>query len=258
MYSYNDLFVERVDHKVAIIKVNRPHARNALNQNAVLELVDAVNKLNEMEDITAVILTGVDDTFISGADIKELTGISVSEAFKIASQLKALHNSIMNSPKLYIAAINGYCLGSGLELALVCDIRIAQHSAKFGLPEINRGIIPGNGGISRLTEITGSTMAGKLIFTGDMIAANEAKELNIVSDLFENVLKGGMLLAQTLSLKSKTAIAAAKRLINSSLLQKNNIHLEHELHEFSFLFDYPDSVEGMGAFLEKREPMFKN
>lgn len=258
MKTYEDLIVERVNHKVALIKVSRPHARNALNQNAVLELTDAVNMLNEIEEISVVILTGVDDTFIAGTDIKELTGISVSQAFKIASQMKALHNPIMNSPKLFIAAINGYCLGAGLELALVCDIRIAQHKAKFGLPEINFGIIPGSGGISRITEIVGSTMANKLIYTGEMISARKAMELNIVSDLSESVLKEGLILAQSLSVKSRTAMVAAKRLINIRSLQKNNMQLEHELHEFSFLFDYPDSVEGMGAFLEKRKPIFQN
>ncbi len=258
MNQYKNLIVEMINSKVVVLKVNRPQARNALDTNLIMELSEAVAKVNAMEEIAVVILTGVEKVFIAGVDIKDLIGISVSQAFQIASKMKALRNEIIHSSKLFIAAINGYCLGGGLELALVCDIRIAQTNAKFGLPEINLGIIPGGGGVSLLSEIVGSAMARKMIFTGEIFSAHKAMEVKIISDIFEHVLEEGVLLAQSLSLKSQTAIAAAKRVMNSGVLQGNEVYLEKELYEFSFLFDYPDSVEGMGAFLEKRKPSFKN
>jgi enoyl-CoA hydratase/carnithine racemase len=259
MKPFKHLSVTLTDQKVAIVKMNNKQHRKFLHSSLVQELILAFEKLNGEKEIACIILTGSDETFIAGFEINELTGISVSEAYEIANKMKALQNLVTNSTKPYIAAINGYCLGGGLELALVCDIRLAGQEAMFGFTEVNLGIIPGGGGISRITEIVGKSNACKMIFTGEMISASKALEFTIVSDVVEDPLKDSIALANTLATKSKLAIATAKKLINRKVMQANpQESLEQEMYAFSLLFDYPDSVEGMGAFLEKRNPIFKN
>lgn len=258
MDQYQHIFIERKNEKVAVINVLCHQTRNTLNSGLILELTKACIELNGDDKINCVILTGEKDVFLAGADIKEMTGMSVSEALKLAKKMKALQLSIIQSKKPYIAAINGYCLGSGMEVALVCDFRVAGHDAVFGLPQVNFGIIPGGGGISRLTEVAGRTAASKLILTGEMISASKALELNIISDLFEDPISGAILLGSSFASKSKIAIATAKKLINQKYWQSNQGHLDQEMQSFALLFDYPDSVEGMGAFLEHREPIFRD
>lgn len=146
-----------------------------------------------------------------------------------------------------------------MELALVCDIALAGQKAMFGLPEVNFGIIPGGGGISRITEIAGKSNASKMIFTGELISAAKALEFKLVSDVVDDPLESSIILANSLATKSKLAIATAKKLINRKYLHENHQgDIEQEMYAFSLMFDYPDSVEGMGAFLEKRNPIFKN
>jgi enoyl-CoA hydratase/carnithine racemase len=259
MKAYKHLSITVTDKNVAIVKMNHKQSRKFLHSNLVQELVKAFEKLNEDKEVACIILTGDEETFIAGAEIKELTGISVSEAYESAEKMKALQKLVVHSAKPYIAAINGYCLGGGLELALVCDIRLAGENAMFGLPEVNFGIIPGGGGISRITEIVGKSNASKMIFTGEMISAIKALEFKIVSDIVEDPLENAISLANTLATKSKLAIATAKKLINRKHWPVNyQENVEQEIYAFSLLFDYPDSVEGMGAFLENRNPIFKN
>jgi enoyl-CoA hydratase/carnithine racemase len=258
MVQYQYLLIERKKHKVAVINILCQPSRNMLNSDLILELTRACKELNEDDKINCVILTGEKDVFLAGADIKEMTGMSVSQALEIAGKMKALQLSIIQSTKPYIAAINGYCLGGGMELALVCDFRVAGHDAIFALPQVNLGIIPGGGGISRLTEVAGRTAACKMILTGEMIPASKALELTIISDLFEDPLSGAILIGNSLASKSKMAIATAKKLLNQKYWQLNHGHFDQEMQSFALLFDYPDSVEGMGAFLEHREPTFRD
>jgi len=259
MNGYNYLSISLTDKNIAIVKMNNKQPRKFLHSSLVQEMILAFETLNGDKEIACIILTGDDETFIAGFEINELTGISVSEAYEIANEMKALQSLILNSTKPYIAAINGYCLGGGLELALVCDIRLAGQEALFGFTEVNLGIIPGGGGISRITEFVGKSNASKMIFTGEVISAIKALEFTIVSDVVEDPLKDSIALANTLATKSKLAIATAKKLINKKVWHENSQDsLEQEMYAFSLLFDYPDSVEGMGAFLEKRKPIFKN
>ncbi|WP_053362642.1 enoyl-CoA hydratase/isomerase family protein [Bacillus sp. FJAT-27251] len=259
MGPFKHLFITLTDQNIAIVKMNSGKSSNLLHYALMLELIMAFKKLNDDEEVACIILTGDEEAFLAGPEIRELTGISVSEAYDIATKMKALQSLVVHSSKPYIAAIDGFCLGGGLELALVCDIRLAGHNAIFGLPEVNLGIIPGGGGISRLTEIAGKSTASTMIFTGEPIRAEKALELKLVSEVVEDPLESSLMLAKTLTTKSRLAIATAKKLINRKHWSANQQEdLEQELYAFSLLFDYPDSVEGMGAFLEKRKPIFKN
>ena len=259
MKASKHLSIRFTDKNVAIVKMNHKKSCKFLHSSLMQELIIAFEKLNEDKKIPCIILTGVEETFLSGIAVKELTGISVSEAYKIAGKMKTLQKLILDSPKPYIAAINGHCLGAGMELAMVCDIALAGKKAMFGLPEVNFGIIPGGGGISRLTEIAGKSNASKMIFTGELISAAKALEFKLVSDVVDDPLESSIILANSLATKSKLAIATAKKLINRKYLHENHQgDIEQEMYAFSLMFDYPDSVEGMGAFLEKRNPIFKN
>lgn len=257
MSQYKYLSIKRKSPQIAIATLNRCNSKNIFHSQLLLELTRAVKQLSDDEEVSAVILTGEEDAFSVGADIKEMTGFSVSQAYEMATKIKILQTIIIQSPKPFIAAINGYCFGSGLELALVCDFRIASHNATFGLPQINLGIIPGGGGITRLVEVIGRTAATKMIFTGEPILASKALELGLLSDLLDDPLEEAIVLAESLSAKSKLALETAKELINHKFWQ-DRTNLEKEIQAFSLLFDYPDSVEGMGAFLEQRKPFFKS
>src|SRR5699024_7717760 len=149
------------------------------------------------------------------------------------------------------------CLGGGMELALACDIRVADHTAKFGLPEVNLGIIPGGGGIHRLTEITGISYASQLMMTGEMIDVEEALQWKIVNSISEDVVAKAISIAQSINSKSEFAITALKKLTNNRNLNQSHAQLEEEIYEFALLFNHPDAFEGMSAFIEKRKPIFQ-
>lgn len=242
---------------VGILYINRPEAKNALNGLLVEELSSAFARLDEDPSIRAIVIVGKNHVFVAGADIREMAGLSVSATYKIASRMKELHHQFICSTKPVIACIEGDCLGGGMELALACDIRIAAPDAVFGLPEIKLGIIPGGGGTQRLFETVGSAVASHLIFTGDVISAERAYEIKLISEIAEDAQSAALKLACRLAQGSQTALATAKRMINGQLQQRLAGRLEAEMHEFALLFDYPDSLEGMSAFMEKRKPIFK-
>ncbi|MCM3669372.1 enoyl-CoA hydratase/isomerase family protein [Mesobacillus maritimus] len=256
MDRYKYLTVDIKNNKIAIVEMNSNQPLNLLSSGFISELMTACVALNEDEAIHVVILTGGKTSFIAGTDIKEMTGLSVSQAFDLVTKIKALQEIIMESSKPFIAAISGYCLGGGFELALVCDFRVASSDAVFGLPQINLGIIPGGGGVTRLVEIAGQTAARKMVLTGDLIPATRALDWNIISDLTDSPVDGALVIAHSLASKSKRALATAKRLLNQKMLSSNQNHAYQEMQAFTLLFDYPDSVEGMGAFLEGRKPSF--
>jgi enoyl-CoA hydratase/carnithine racemase len=253
-YIYTE---RRLDDHVAIVQIKRPEAMNALNLKLVNELKDLISQLEDDSNIACVVLTGMPDYFVAGADVRELNGLSVKDAYLFAEKMKALHNQIVQSKKPYVAAIQGYCLGGGFELALACDIRLADATAKFGLPEINLGIIPGGGGIQRLLELVGTSLASQIIMTGDMFDAERAKELNIVNSISADVMEEAISAAAKIGSKSRYAIAASKKLLNQRKLNQSAKEFEEEIHEFALLFDYPDAFEGLSAFIEKRKPAFQ-
>lgn len=249
--------VNQSEPAVAVIKLQRQQAMNALNNEIVSELKVAVGQLEINPDVRSVVIVGEEKFFIAGADIKEMINANVTDAIKISQEMKALHDLVIHSEKPYIAAIQGVCLGGGLELALACDIRVADDTAKFGLPEINLGIIPGGGGIQRLTQLTGVSYASELMMTGEMIDADEALQWKIINSISDDVVTKAMSIGRSISLKSHFAITALKKLINKRHLNQSQTQLEEEIYEFALLFNQSDAFEGMSAFIEKRKPVFQ-
>jgi enoyl-CoA hydratase len=245
---------------VALVTINRPEALNALDLEHAEALRDRLEDLATAADVRAVVLTGAGDkAFIAGADIKYMQGLSVMEARRWGSLGHRSAALLERMPKPTIAAVNGFALGGGCEMALACDLRLASTGAKLGQPEINLGIIPGWGGTQRLARITSLGFAKDLIFTGRLIAADEALAHGVVQAVFapEELLEKALDLAGELAGKAPLALAAAKEAANLSLQGDLTQALETEGRLFAMLFSTADQKEGMAAFAEKRSPSFK-
>lgn len=242
--------------ELGTVILNRPEALNILDTKTLNELGDALADLEKDGKIRAIIITGIKN-FCAGADIKELKKKHPEEA-EIFSRLghKVL-NQVENLEKPVIAAVSGYALGGGCELALACDIRIAGESAKLGQPEVNIGLIPGFGGTQRLTRLVGIGNAKELILTGRIMDAKEAGSIGLVNKVVkdEELMEKAEEMALVLAEKSPITIKIAKSLINRNLDIKRT--LEMEIVSFSQCFASEDHMEGINAFLEKRKPMFK-
>lgn len=255
MRSYQHLKLEQHDH-TSIIKIDQSPIVNVLDSALISELTEVCQMLNEDHAVKSIILTAMGNSFLAGADLNEITGLSVSQAYVMAERAKALQELIIHSSKPYIAAINGHCLGSGLELILTCDFRISGADAIFGMPEINLGLIPGGGAITRLSSVVGRTFAAEIIYTGRLVNSKEALAMGLVGKVSEAPLKEALLYASLLAEKSSLAFSVAKQLFNQVHQENSNLS-DQEMRAFSIMFDYPDSLEGMGAFLEQRKPVFK-
>jgi enoyl-CoA hydratase len=247
------------DGAIAVLTIDRPDAMNALDVATLTELRDRLRELADGADVRVVILTGAGDrAFIAGADIKYMSRLSVQEANDWGALGHEVGQLLETMPQPVIAAIGGFALGGGCELALACDIRFASTTAKLGQPEINLGIIPGWGGTQRLARATGLGFARELILTGRLVDAEEAERRGLVNAVFEpgELLDRAMEVAKLLASKSPVALAAAKRTCNRALqgLHEENLRLEAE--EFGELFASEDAKEGLAAFVEKREPRF--
>jgi enoyl-CoA hydratase len=241
------------------VTINRPEAMNALNSGVLHDLHETLTRLEGDEDARVVILTGGGGrAFIAGADIKEMRSKTVLEARAYGKLGQECAHILETMRKPTLAAINGYALGGGLELALGCDIRFASTGAKFGQPEINLGIIPGWGGTQRLARAAGMGFAKELILTGRTIDAKEALRHGLVNALFEpdELLAKTLELAQELARKSLLALAYAKEATNRALHGDLAANLVEEVNLFSILFSTADAKEGLDAFIEKREPKF--
>ena len=248
------------DGGVAVVTVNRPDAMNALDVEHAEALRDHLEDLAADPEARVVLLTGAGDkAFVAGADIKYMQSLGVLEARRWGELGQACANLLETIPKPTIAAINGFAVGGGCELALACDIRYASENAKFGQPEINLGVIPGWGGTQRLARAVGAGLAKDLILTGRMIDAAEALRIGLVSavhppeELLDRTLETAVVLAQ----KSPVALSAAKDAANRALQGDLGAGLSYEAILFSALFATEDQKEGMMAFSEKREPDFK-
>jgi enoyl-CoA hydratase len=245
--------------RVATVTVNRPDALNALDLEHAKELRARLEELAGDEDVRVVVLTGAgENAFIAGADIKYMQALGVLEARRWGELGHACGRLLETMPKPTIAAINGYALGGGLELALACDLRVASSTAKVGQPEINLGILPGWGGSVRLARATTLGYAKELIFTGRTIDATEALERGVVNSVFEpdELMGKTRELCETLVAKSPLALAYAKEAVNLALQGDHRANLEIEARLFSMMFSSEDQSEGMAAFVEKREPEF--
>ncbi len=245
--------------KTAIVTFNRPEKLNALNTETLIELKEVLHSIESEQDLSVVILTGKGKAFIAGADVEEMVNKKPVEILPFARLHNELNRLIEYSPKITIAAINGYALGGGLETALACDIRVASEKAKFGQPEINLGIIPGAGGTQRLPRIIGYGNAMLLLTTGRIIDANEAKTLGLVQDVVPEgeLMDRAILLADEIAKKPPVALAFIKDSVKRGRDMPLDLALEYEMRLFSILFSTEDQKEGMKAFIEKREPIFR-
>jgi enoyl-CoA hydratase len=231
---------------------------NALDRPTLEELRDRLRELAEDAEARVVVLTGAGDrAFIAGADIKYMSGLSVEEAKGWGALGHECGRLLEEMPKPTIAAINGFALGGGCELALACDLRYAAPHAKLGQPEINLGIIPGWGGTVRLARATTVGTAKELILTGRLLEADEALRLGLVNAIEDPVLGRAHDIARLLAAKSPVALTAAKAACNRSLQGDHGENLELESADFGELFASDDAKEGLTAFAEKRDPVFK-
>lgn len=256
--SYENIKYEEKEG-VAIITFNRPKALNALNNDLLSELSIALDEVEGNEDIRVLILTGAGEkAFVAGADINELAKLNPLEAKLLSERGHSILAKIESMPKPVIAAVNGFALGGGSEIALACDFRYASATAKFGLPEINLGIMPGYGGTQRLPRLIGMGMAKELMLTGKMIDATEAKEIGLVNKVFEaeNLMAKTMDTAKEISKKGKVAIRAIKQSINWGCDESLNTGNSIETNHFALVMVSEDAKEGMSAFVEKRPANF--
>ena len=250
--------VERVDG-TAIVTVNRPEAMNALDVEHAETLRDTLAELASDETARVVVLTGAGEkAFIAGADIKYMQGLGVLEARRWGELGHACGNLLETMPKPTIAAINGYALGGGCELALACDLRLASANARIGQPEIDLGILPGWGGSVRLARTTTLGFAKAMILTGRPVDAAEALEHGLVNAVYEpeELREKTLDLCRGLEAKSPVALAYAKEAVNLALQGPHRANLESEARLFAMLFASEDQKEGMAAFTEKRPPEF--
>ena len=231
---------------------------NALDRPTLEELRDRLAELAEDAEARVVVLTGSGEkAFVAGADIKYMSGLGVDEAKEWGALGHQAGQLLETMPKPTIAAINGFALGGGCELALACDLRYAAPTARLGQPEINLGIIPGWGGTQRLARVSGLGVAKELILTGRLVHTEEALELGLVNAVHDPVLDKALEVARLLASKSPLALAAAKRALNHALQGDHVENLEREADEFGGLFGTEDAREGLTAFAEKREPVFR-
>jgi enoyl-CoA hydratase len=255
----NNLIFEH-DGYLGIITINRPKALNALNKEVLEELSWVVSQVKQNDGIRAVIITGAGEkAFVAGADINFMENLSSLEGKKFSLLGNQIFYDIEQLNKPVIAAINGFALGGGCELALACDIRIASMQAKLGQPEINLGIIPGFGGSQRLPRLIGKGLAAELLYTGEMIDANEAYRIGLVNKVVEpeKLMDAAKELAGKFAKKSSITLQLLKEAINEGLEMELSKALAHEADIFGLCFSTEDQKEGMNAFLNKRPAQFK-
>lgn len=241
---------------VAVVGINRPQALNALNTALLDELKETFDALANETETRAVVLTGEGKAFVAGADIAQMKGFASGDAVAYAARGVSVFSSIENLPQPVIAAVNGYALGGGCELALSCDIRIASDRALFGQPEVGLGITPGFGGTQRLPRIVGMGAAMQIILTGQSIDAAEALRIGLVNAVFphEVMLESAIGLAQAIAQNAPFAVRAAKRAMRSGADKALETGIADEAKLFSQCFDTQDQKKAMDAFVNKRKP----
>ncbi len=257
--TYNSILFEIVDN-IAIITINRPTSLNALNTEVLNEIFQVVASVAANEEIRVLILTGSGEkAFVAGADITELAGLNSLQAKSFAANGHKTMAAIQNLAIPVIAAVNGFALGGGLELALSCDFIYASENAKFGLPEITLGLIPGFGGTQRLSRIIGKNRAKEMIFTGKMISAAEAAQLGIVNRVIppQELMNEAQKTAGGITSRGKVSLNMAKQTINQGLDVDLATGCKMEIDAFALCVASEDAQEGTRAFLEKRKPDFK-
>ncbi len=255
--AYETIVLEARGH-VGLVRLNRPKALNALNAQVIAELTEALKAYDANPDIAAIVLTGSDKAFAAGADIKEMASKDYIEAS--VSDFIAPWQAITQAKKPVIAAVAGYALGGGCELAMMCDIIICADNAKFGQPEINLGTIPGAGGTQRLTRAVGKSKAMEMVLTGRMLDAEAAERANLVARVvpLDALVDEAIKLGATIGEKSKPIVALAKQAVNTAFETTLATGMQVERQLFYSTFATDDRREGMAAFAEKRSPEFED
>lgn len=254
--EYVNLLVSHRE-RVGIIQLNRPEALNALNSELMDELVRALQGFDADATIGCIVMTGNEKAFAAGADIKQMANAGVVEM--MSSPFIGYWDALQNISKPIVAAVSGYCLGGGCELAMACDIIVAAENAQFGQPEINLGIIPGAGGTQRLTRAVGKSVAMDMILTGRRLSAQEALQFGLVARVFPTAsyLEESIALATEIANKAPLALRMAKESINRAFEGTLAEGILFERRAFNLLFATEDQKEGMAAFIQKRKPSWK-
>ena len=256
---YNTL-ITQLENGTFMITVNRPDKMNALNKDVIDELGKAMDEVYNNPDIKSAIITGAGEkAFVAGADISEFLSLGKEGGSALAQKGRELvFDKIEHCPKPVIAAVNGFALGGGCELAMACHFRIAAVNAKFGQPEVNLGLIPGYGGTQRITQLIGKGKAMELLMTADMIGADEAKTLGLVNHVVpqEELLTKAKEILQKIHIKAPVAISKVIACVNDAAKSDSN-GFDNEISRFGECFTTEDMKEGTSAFLEKRKPVFK-
>lgn len=257
--EFNNIILEKED-RIATLIINRPKVLNALNRDTVLEIQAAVESVRDDDGIDVLIITGAGDkAFVAGGDITFMMDINAIQGREFGSLGQKVLRLMESMEKPVIAAINGFCLGGGCELAMACDFRICSEKAKFGQPEVGLGVTPGFGGTQRLPRIVGTGMAKQLLYTGDAIDANEALRIGLVNyivpanELFDYVQK----IAKKISSRGQLAVRFCKAAANEGMQTDIDRAMSLEADLFALCFATDDQKEGMKAFVEKRAPQFK-
>ena len=255
--NFENILLEFID-QIAIVTINRPEQLNALNKKTIAELSDCFKELAQNKKVRVVVLTGAGEkAFVAGADIKEFVNFTPEEGKKLSAEgQQKLFNQIDSYSKPVIAAINGFALGGGLELALACHIRIASENAKMGLPEVTLGLIPGYGGTNRLTQIVGKGKALEMMLSANMISASEALQCSLINHLVpqQELINKALELANKIAKNSPFAVSKVLETVHQSTF--NQKALDKEIELFSECFGTPDFKEGTSSFIEKRKPNF--
>jgi len=243
---------------IAVVQLNRPEVLNALSEELMDELVASLETLDTEAEIRCIILTGSEKAFASGADIKK-SFVEATPASMLEQDLTSRWERVRKIRKPIIAAVSGYCLGGGCELAMTCDIIVASETAQFGQPEVNLGIIPGGGGTQRLTRVVGKYRAMEIILTGRRVRADEAKAIGLVSQVYAAAswLDDAKALARTIAEKPPIAVRLATEAVDLAWNSTLDAGLEFERKAFYLLFSTEDKKEGVDAFVNKRKAVFR-
>lgn len=257
MELQNIRFETQPDH-IGLLTMNRPHVMNALNATTFSELDQLLDQIINTNNIRGLIITGSGKAFVAGADLSEIKDDGIEENRIYAKTAQDLLNKLEALPIPTIAAVNGYALGGGCEMALACDIRIASEKAKFAMPEVGLGVIPCFGGTQRLTDLVGKGVAKEIIFTGRMVTAQEAQTIGLVNHVVphESLLECAMEQMALMSTKSSSAIKYAKLAVDQGRDMPLRDGLEFERELSAICYGLPDKREGIHAFLEKRTPEY--
>ncbi|MFZ5643248.1 MAG: enoyl-CoA hydratase/isomerase family protein [Bacillota bacterium] len=247
-----------LNNKVSTITLNRPQALNAIDATLLRQLNEALAVVSKDNSSNALIITGGDSVFAAGADLKAFQNYSTLQAHDYIDIARESLEALYNFPKPTIAAINGLALGGGCEIAIACDFRIAASNSRFGLPEINLGLLPAGGGTQRLPQLVGVSKAKEMIYTGSVIDSKTALSIGLVDRVVDphEVYSEAQKMAERLADKPRIALKMIKEAIQTGLKVDLNISLLIEQEKFSLLFDTADSKEGIAAFLEKRQAVF--